>query len=80
MNDLVGQATLNDIAVNGTDAAFADVAARVVRIDLNDVGGTFYGLAIASLANVEIIARGEAMANDDTIFRDGFESGQQAQP
>jgi len=37
------------------------------------VTGTFYGLAVASLAEVEIVARGEAIAIDDTIFRDGFD-------
>jgi len=79
-SDLVGSAITSDIAVTGTDVAFADVPARVVRVDLDVVSGTFYGLAIASLAEIEVIARGEAVANDDTIFRDGFDSPQQPQP
>jgi hypothetical protein len=72
--DLVGQSVASDIAVSGTDVPFADVVARVVRVDLDQVSGTFYGLHIASLAEVEVIARGEAIASDDTIFRDGFEA------
>ncbi|HKE48546.1 MAG TPA: hypothetical protein VKB52_10815 [Rhodanobacteraceae bacterium] len=73
-SDLVGTAVAQDVAVAGTDVAFADVAARVVRVDLDDVGGTFYGLAVAALAEIEVIARGEAIMNDDTIFRDGFDA------
>jgi hypothetical protein len=45
-----------------------------VRIDLDEVGGTFYGLAVAALAEVEVIARGEPIDTDDSIFRDGFET------
>jgi hypothetical protein len=72
--DLVGTAVATDLAVTGTDLAFADVPARVVRIDLDDVSGTFYGLSVASLAEVEVIARGEAVSTDDTIFRNGFDA------
>jgi len=71
--DLVGQSIASDVSVSGTDVAFADIVARAVRIDLDQVSGTFHGLAIASLAEVEVIARGEGVASDDTIFRDGFE-------
>jgi len=71
---LAAQADASDLAVTGTQVSFDDVVARVVRIELDDVTGTFYGLAIASLAEVEVVARGEAIATDDTIFRDGFES------
>ena len=73
-SNLVGTALASDIAVAGTDVAFADVVARVLRVDLDDVSGTFYGLAIASLAEIEVIARGEALVTDDTIFRDGFQA------
>lgn len=48
------------LAVSGTDVAFADVAGvRAVRVTLTDVSGTFYGMQIASLAEVEVIGRGE---------------------
>ena len=70
---VVALGAASDIAVTGTQVSFDDVVARVVRIELDDVIGTFYGLAVASLAEVEMVARGEAIATDDTIFRDGFE-------
>jgi hypothetical protein len=60
--------------VDGTDVTFAEVPPRVVRVDPDEVGGTFYGLSIASLAEIEVTARGEAIASDDTIFRDGFDT------
>jgi len=78
-SDLVGQGVATDVAVGGTDVAFADVAARTVRVDLDQVGGTFYGLAVASLAEIEVIARGEAIDNDDSIFADGFDATQRPQ-
>jgi hypothetical protein len=48
------------LSVLGTDVAFADVQARVVRVTLDNVTGTFYGMRIASLAEIEVVARGEA--------------------
>jgi hypothetical protein len=70
----IAQASASDVQVGGTDVAFADVVARKLRIELDQVDGTFYGLTIASLAEVEVIARGEGIDSDDTIFRSGFES------
>ncbi len=35
--------------------AFSDVKARVVRIELQSVSGTFYGARVAGLAEVEVI-------------------------
>lgn len=52
--------TSGPLAVNGTDVVFADVKARVVRVELDSVSGTFYGSRLAALAEVEVIARGEA--------------------
>ena len=49
--------TLN---VAGTDVAFAEVVARVVRVELDQVVGTFYGEQVACLAEVEVIAQGQA--------------------
>lgn len=71
---LVAQASASDIAVTGTRASFDDVVARAVRIELEHVTGTFYGLHVASLAEIEIDARAEAIATDDTIFRNGFDA------
>ena len=47
------------LSVSGTDVPFNDVRARVVRVEINGVSGTFYGAAGASLAEIEVIARGE---------------------
>jgi hypothetical protein len=57
----VATANAGQLAVSGTDVAFSDVKARVVRIDITGVTGTFYGSKLASLAEVEVIARGEAV-------------------
>ncbi len=61
---LAAQQTTGPLAASGTDAAFADVRARAVRIDLNHVTGTFYGAPRAGLAEVEVIARGEPRTAD----------------
>jgi hypothetical protein len=56
----VATGTASNLSVSGTDVSFADVKARVVRVELSQVTGTFYGARMASLAEVEVIARGEA--------------------
>lgn len=58
-NEVAAQTINQNLAVSGTDVAFADVLVRVVRVELNDVSGTFYGLAVAGLAEIEVIGRGE---------------------
>jgi hypothetical protein len=55
-----GQASAQNIAVVGTPVAFADVLTRVVEVRIDDISGTFYGMQLASLAEVEVIARGES--------------------
>jgi hypothetical protein len=57
---LVATAGAGALAVGGTDVDFADVVARAVRVTLDDVSGTFYGMPLAVLAEVEVVARGEA--------------------
>jgi len=57
----VASANAGQLAVSGTDVAFSDVKARVVRVDITGVTGTYYGSKLASLAEVEVIARGEAV-------------------
>ncbi|MCG8350576.1 MAG: hypothetical protein MI924_22640 [Chloroflexales bacterium] len=54
----VARQTTGPLSVYGTDANFPAVTARVVRIQIDDVSGTFYGMRVASLAEVEVIARG----------------------
>lgn len=44
--------------VSGTEVAFSDVAARVVRVNLDTVTGVFEGARVAGLAEVEVIAAG----------------------
>jgi hypothetical protein len=56
----VASKTVGPLSVLGTGVAFVDVQARVVRVELNSVTGTFYSVPIASLAEVEVVARGEA--------------------
>lgn len=56
----VGKKTSGAVGVKGTDVSFSEVKARVVRVELDDVAGTFYGMKVAGLAEIEVIARGEA--------------------
>jgi hypothetical protein len=58
----VAAANATAISADGTDVAFADVKARLVRVDLDDVSGSFYGIQLASLAEVEVIAKGAELA------------------
>lgn len=56
----VARRTVANLELGGTDAAFeSEPVARCVQVILDDVSGTFYGLAIASLGEIEVIARGE---------------------
>ncbi|MFN8446259.1 MAG: hypothetical protein U0175_36045 [Caldilineaceae bacterium] len=48
------------LAVSGTDVGFTDVKVRAIRIEFTNVTGTMGGERVASLAEVEVIARGEA--------------------
>lgn len=56
----VAQADVGVLAEAGTDVAFADVTSRVVRVEVTGVTGVFEGEAVASLAEIEVIARAEA--------------------
>lgn len=51
------------LSEDGTDVAFEDVLAKVVRVEFNSLNG-----AIAGLGEVEVIGRGEAIA--DNTFAD----------
>jgi len=44
----------------GTDVAFPDVTSRAVRVQITGVSGAINGETVASLAEVEVIARAEA--------------------
>lgn len=56
----VGNQTVDALSVSGTDVAFNDVKARVVRVEIDDVTGLLFGNPVASLGEIEVIARGEA--------------------
>jgi hypothetical protein len=56
----VASATSGPVAVTGTGVPFTDVRARVVRIEINAVSGASNGQSVAALAEIEVIARGEA--------------------
>lgn len=56
----VASQTTGTLSVSGTDVTFAEVKAGVVRVEISSVTGTFYGAKAASLAEIEVIARGEA--------------------
>ncbi len=46
------------LSATGTDVHFNDTVAQVVQVDITDVTGTLEGFAVASLAEVEVIASG----------------------
>ncbi len=56
----VARNTASNVTVAGTSVPFNDVKVRSIRITLDSVSGTFYGMQIAGLAEVEVIARAEA--------------------
>jgi hypothetical protein len=58
--EVASQEVNQDLSVVGTDVAFDEVLTRVVRVEINNVSGTFYGETVASLAEIEVIARAEA--------------------
>ena len=56
----VARQSSGPLAVGGTDVAFADVKVWAVRVVVDGVSGRFEDLVVACLAEVEVIARGEA--------------------
>jgi WD40-like Beta Propeller Repeat len=57
----VSRKTSGTVSVDGTDIAFSDVKARVVQVEFTGVTGHYgYEGTVASLAEIEVIARGEA--------------------
>lgn len=57
---VASQTYAQNLSVAGSNINFNDVKARVVRVEINSVSGTFYGMKVASLAEIEVIGRGEA--------------------
>ncbi len=56
---IASQSITQDLAVTGTDVPFADLLARAVEVEVDAITGTFYGIPLASLAEVEVVGRGE---------------------
>jgi hypothetical protein len=56
----VASTTSGPLAATGTAVNFAEVQARVVQVEINSVTGSYFGKALAGLAEIEVIARGEA--------------------
>ena len=55
-----------EISVSGTDIDFPDVKAQTVRVEIGAVSGRSQdGLAVASLAEVEVIARAGELSDSD---------------
>lgn len=52
------RATTGELSEDGTSVRFGDVLTRAVKIEISGVTGTFYGAHVASLAEVEVIAKG----------------------
>jgi len=55
--NLVATANTGALSPDGTDVAFNKVKSRVIRIQINGSTGTFYGMNVAGLAEIEVIAR-----------------------
>ncbi|OAN48577.1 hypothetical protein A6A03_07320 [Chloroflexus islandicus] len=56
----VARQTVGPLTTFGAGAEFADVRVRVVRVEIDRVSGRVDGVTCASLAEIEVIARGEA--------------------
>ncbi|MCS6880721.1 MAG: hypothetical protein RMK84_11415 [Oscillochloridaceae bacterium] len=56
----VARSSVGRITTQGTDVPFTEVRARAVRVLIDSMSGTFYGMRVASLAEIEVIARAEA--------------------
>ncbi|MFN0243850.1 MAG: TolB family protein [Planctomycetota bacterium] len=56
---LVASASCGALAPTGTDVAFGDVRARAIKVELGAASGTWNGLTVTGLGEIEVIARGE---------------------
>lgn len=59
-NQVKASGVATDVVVDGTGVPFDDVRATRVRVEFDSVTGDFYNTKQAALAEVEVIARGEA--------------------
>lgn len=54
--EVASRSVTQDLSVAGTNVAFNNVQARVVRVEINGASGEFYGRDVAGLAEIEVIA------------------------
>jgi hypothetical protein len=54
----VASASIGEVAVSGTDVQFADIVVRVIRVQIDSASGTFDGLHVVGLSEIEVIASG----------------------
>ncbi len=59
MQEIASQTLAQDVAPTGSDLAFPDVKARVIKVFIDNVSGKFDFNTVASLAEIEVIGRGE---------------------
>lgn len=55
----VAEKTTGQVATSGTDVAFNDVRVRAIRVEITGATGRVFGAQAVSLAEIEVIARGE---------------------
>jgi hypothetical protein len=54
----VASASIGEVAVSGTGVQFADIVVRVIRVQIDSASGTFDGLHVVGLSEIEVIASG----------------------
>lgn len=49
---------VGQLAAGGTDVSFGDISGVVaVKVDIDEISGTFYGMKVAGIAEIEVIAK-----------------------
>lgn len=56
----LARSSVGRITTQGTEVPFDEVRVRALRVLIDGMSGTYYGMRVASLAEVEVIARAEA--------------------
>jgi hypothetical protein len=59
VNEVARQTLNQPVAVDGTEIAFADLVVRTLVVQIDEISGSFYGAAVASIAEIEDVRRGE---------------------
>jgi hypothetical protein len=59
--------TTGELSVSGTDVSFPDVFTRSLKVEITGMTGTFYGMSVASIAEIEVIAKGAGTPTDADV-------------